>query len=432
MKPPIKSLIKSPMKSITKLITKPIAMLAPIPASSATPAVLAAWPQPSAQPRPLLRQRGAALLLAMLTVTLVATFASAALWQQWRSVEIESAQRQRVQLVWVLTGALDWARLILQEDARSSQIDHLSEPWALPLAEARLSSFLAMDKNNTDDAADAFLSGQISDAQASLNVRNLVEAGKRSESSYQAFGRLFKLLDLPTTELDALVQGLVAADQAAGAVPATPNLTPGAASGLTPSLLPSVANNVNPSSALSAPVAASPVPFKAQASGPVPLMPYRLEQLIWLGLSAQTVQALRPYVVLLPQKTPVNLNTASAKVIYALLPKLDMAMAQQMVQRRAAGNFASVALALEAVQLSTSGVDIASLSVASQYFMVRGRLRLDAIAVQEVSLVERQGGAVKVLWRQREVIQDAQTNAGSANAVSGAIAALSVANPSLQ
>jgi general secretion pathway protein K len=161
-------------------------------------------------------------------------------------------------------------------------------------------------------------------------------------------------------------------------------------------------------------------------------MPYRLEQLVWLGLSAKTAQVLRPYVVLLPQKTPVNLNTASAKVIYAVLPKLDMAMAQQMVQRRAAGNFANVALALEVVQLSTSGVDIASLGVASQYFMVRGRLRLEAIAVQEVSLVERQGGAGKVLWRQREVIQDAEMNAGSANAASGSIAALSVANPSLQ
>ena len=38
-----------------------------------------------------LRERGAALLAAMLTVTLVATFAAAAMWQQWRSVEIETA-----------------------------------------------------------------------------------------------------------------------------------------------------------------------------------------------------------------------------------------------------------------------------------------------------------------------------------------------------
>ncbi|MDP3206032.1 MAG: type II secretion system protein GspK, partial [Hydrogenophaga sp.] len=67
----------------------------------------------------------------MLTVTLVATLASAALWQQWRSTEVEQAERQRVQAGWILTGALDWARLILREDARSNQnsgnADHLGE-----------------------------------------------------------------------------------------------------------------------------------------------------------------------------------------------------------------------------------------------------------------------------------------------------------------
>ena len=93
-------------------------------------------------------QQGAALLLAMLTVTLVATFASAALWQQWRGVEIETAERSRTQMQWILNGALDWARLILQEDARNGEIDHLSEPWALPLQEARLSSYAASDIKN--------------------------------------------------------------------------------------------------------------------------------------------------------------------------------------------------------------------------------------------------------------------------------------------
>ena len=41
------------------------------------------------------RQNGAAILMAMLTVALVATLASAALWQQWRQVEIEIAERGR-------------------------------------------------------------------------------------------------------------------------------------------------------------------------------------------------------------------------------------------------------------------------------------------------------------------------------------------------
>jgi len=87
------------------------------------------------------RQGGAAILTAMLTVVLVATLAASALWQQWRGVEIEAAQRSRVQAAWVLTGALDWARLILREDARKGGADHLAEPWAVPLEQARLSTF---------------------------------------------------------------------------------------------------------------------------------------------------------------------------------------------------------------------------------------------------------------------------------------------------
>ena len=74
------------------------------------------------------RHLGAALLTAMLTVALVASMAAAALWQQWRGVEVEMAERTRTQSLWVLTGALDWARLILREDARAGGADHLGEP----------------------------------------------------------------------------------------------------------------------------------------------------------------------------------------------------------------------------------------------------------------------------------------------------------------
>ena len=114
------------------------------------------------------RERGAALLLAMLTVTLVATLSAAALWQQWRSAEVEAAERRRLQAGWILVGALDWARLILREDGRgnrnSGASDHLGEPWATPLEEARLSSFLAADKNNSaEELMPAFLSGEMVD-----------------------------------------------------------------------------------------------------------------------------------------------------------------------------------------------------------------------------------------------------------------------------
>ena len=162
-------------------------------------------------------QRGAAILTAMLTVVLVASLASATLWQQWRGVEVESALRSRTQSAWILTGALDWARLILREDARKGGADHLAEPWAVPLEEARLSTFLAADRSDVqvaEDTQEAFLSGQIVDLQSRLNLANLTQDGKIHEPSQIAFARLFDLLNLPASELSALSDNLLRAQSA--------------------------------------------------------------------------------------------------------------------------------------------------------------------------------------------------------------------------
>lgn len=331
-------------------------------------------------------QRGAALLTAMLTVTLVATFAAAALWQQWRNVEIESAERNRTQMQWVLNGALDWARLILQEDARNGEVDHLSEPWSLPLQEARLSSFLALDKSNTDDAVDAFLSGRISDQQALLNVRNLVQDGKTSQAHFQAFTRLFRMLGLPQAQLRMLVDKLIASD-AASKEPATASA---------------------PAAGASAQVAAE----KAIDTNTAPLKPYRMEQLAWLGLPQTTVRALMPFATLLPTATPLNLNTASAEVLAAALPGFDLPRAQQLVNERARSHFKNTVDAFKSAGVQEGAatlVEAKDYSVGSRYFAVRGRLRLGDSAVQEVSLVERNGSAVRVVWRQREVLDSVAT-----------------------
>jgi general secretion pathway protein K len=314
------------------------------------------------------RQRGAALLIAMLTVALVATFAAASLWQQWRSVEVETAERARVQSGWILTGALDWARLLLREDqmgAGAGGADHLGEPWAVPLQEARLSSFLAADSNNTTtdmgpEVMDAFLSGQIIDLQSLLNVNNLVGTnGKVSDEDVEAFGRLFDLLGLPQTELDKLVENLRFA------------------------------------------VAAGLVGSSAQTA---PLRPQHVSELVWLGLSAQTVAALEPYVTLLPSQvhTLVNANTAPAEVI-AAAGAIDLSDAQRLVQVRNASYFKSaneiqsyVPSAGESAQTITS-----QLGVNSSYFEVRARLRLDKLVVEEHSMVWRQGTNVVVLRRER-------------------------------
>jgi general secretion pathway protein K len=178
-------------------------------------------------------QRGAALLAAMLTVALVATFAAGALWQQWKSIEVEGAERQRTQARWLLTGALDWARVILREDARagdaSAPTDHLAEPWAVPLQEARLSSFLAALPDGTGNTIDdeklaqqVLLSGQVSDLQGRLNVTNLLQGEQLDTKTAIAFERLFDALGVPPAQLSRLTQGLMAAQKQSSSSPVMP------------------------------------------------------------------------------------------------------------------------------------------------------------------------------------------------------------------
>jgi len=61
--------------------------------------------------------------MAMLSVALLAVLASAALWQQWRTLSVETAERDAQQTAWLLRGAQDWALVVLREDGRSGSID---------------------------------------------------------------------------------------------------------------------------------------------------------------------------------------------------------------------------------------------------------------------------------------------------------------------
>ena len=333
------------------------------------------------------RQSGAALLAAMLTVTLVATFAASALWQQWRSAEVETAERARVQAGWILTGALDWSRLILREDGRAGGADYLAEPWAVPLNEARLSSFLAVDQNASETEREAFLSGQVIDLQSRLNVSNLLEGNTVSAPALASFSRLFELLGLPNDQLLTLASNLIDAVRAPSP---TTNANPATASPPVPT-----------ASAPAVPVAPAP----AMATSPLsPLMPQRVDQLAWLGVSKETLAALGPYITLLPQRTAVNLNTASAEVIYAATPGLDMADAQRLVAARDRKHFNTVADANQQLGGMEVKFSDAQHSVSSRFFEVTGRLRLEQTVVQERSVLQRDGLAVRTLWRDRGVL----------------------------
>lgn len=319
------------------------------------------------------RQRGAALLSAMVIVTLVATLSASMVWQQWRAVQVEGAERVRSQAGWVLTGALDWARLILREDQRSGGADHLGEPWAIPLAEARLSTFLAASTENNaeavDDSAEAFLSGRVEDATSRYNLRNLLDAeGKIAPNELLVLRRLCEYSGL------------------------SPNLADGIADAWRRASLAVQASQLQDPDVLSA-------LGGADGLTSAPLLPQSAEQLTWLGLDAATVERLRTVVTVLPDATKVNLNTAPREVLAAVIDGVDLGRAARLVQVRQRTPFKSTADVVSV--LGAGNWDLSRLAVTSEYFEVRGRLRYEDHVIEQRHLVQRSGGDVVVRHQSR-------------------------------
>ena len=311
-------------------------------------------------------QRGAALLMAMVILTLVATLAAGMVWQQSTAIAIETAERARAQSTWILNGALDWSRIILREDARNRGPDHLGEPWATPLAEAKLSTFLAADKNNTNDSeVEAFLSGSIEDAQSRYDLRRLVGEQTKDNRTFavlmpaelETLRRLFGHIGLPVELADSMAGNLLRAWDATA----------------------------------------------TSANGDTPIAPQTMAQLRWLGVDETSINKLQPYATILPRDsgtpTPINLNTASREVIAAVL-NIDLGSAERLVQRRTNNPFKSIAEA-QAVLPPSITIDAAQADIKSNHFEVRGRLRLGDHMQEEVTLMRRRELDISPVWRTR-------------------------------
>ena len=302
-------------------------------------------------------QNGAALLMAMLTVALVAVLASSALWQQWRTLSVETAERDAQQTAWLLRGAQDWASVVLREDGRTSSTDHLAEPWAVPLREARLSAFLAAASNGVVEDSDSltqqvFLSGRITDMQSRLNVTNLLDGNKLNEQSLLAFARLYRALGLPEAELRQWTTALLGAAQ-------------------------------NPS--------------KANAV----LLPQRFEQLRWLGLSPTSLARLAPHVTVLPTRTTVNLNTASAEVLHASVLGLELQQATQWTHERASQPFDNLEAVRNRLGKAAENINESQHSVNTRFFEVTGQLRHGQVYQLQKSLIQRDGKDTQTIWREQ-------------------------------
>jgi general secretion pathway protein K len=243
----------------------------------------------------------------------------------------------------------------LFEDARTTSIDALTEPWALPLPATPLES--------------GSIEGRIIDAQGLLNVNNLVSTDVDVAAERTHFERLFARLGLPAASLDAIADWIDADSVTRGN---------GAEDGW-------YAQQSNPMLAANAPVVRT------------------AEMALIRGMSPAAVTALTPYVIALPAPTKLNVNTASGTVLAASVDGLEATGLSALLASRAEKPFTSVADFRTRLPQGASIMSEAGFDVGSHYFLVTVVARQGDTRAQARALLERGKGVwPTIVWQTLE------------------------------
>jgi general secretion pathway protein K len=349
-------------------------------------------------PAPRRRQHGVAIISALLVVTLSAILVAGVLWRQ--QVQIRRIQNQHLlaQAQWVARGAVDWTRLILRSEADTAPtVTYLGGIWAVPIAKTRLSDFLGKTgERQPGEGAQTFLSGSIEDAQAKFNLRDLVSvpapgALQVNQQQMAVFARLLALLGMDgglakTTarQVRASLMHSATRFQAPignrlGSAGEGEQPQPGdTAGGNSFTDQPGLQDDENSSNLDTAPLQLTSVDSLLNVPGFTPDM----------------VARLRPFVTVLPTQTPVNMNTAPAEVVAAMVPGMSLSSAQALVSRRQSvffRNAADVQLALQGTGALPPGTDISQIpiDVTTSYFLVHGRVQHERAEVDRTTLIYR-------------------------------------------
>jgi general secretion pathway protein K len=344
------------------------------------------------------REAGAAIISALLVVSLAAILVAGILWRQQVQIRRIENQRLLAQAQWVALGAFDWTRLILRSEADvSPTVTYLGGVWAVPIAKTRLSDFLGkIGQANAVEGGQTYLAGSIEDAQAKFNLRNLVSipapgALQINQAQVQAFARLLTLLGL-----NGSLARNAALEVRAGLLSSATRFQVPAFNGVgTPQATQQVGGDtIGGNNFTDKPGLADAGNDDTDAA---PLQMMSVDSLLNVpGFTPEMVARLRPFVTVLPTQTSVNMNTASAEVVAAVTPGMSLSNAQAFVARRETVFFRNAGDVTNALQgagvlpvTTTSDAGQVPFDVTTSYFFVHGRVTHERAEVDRTTLVFR-------------------------------------------
>lgn len=290
-------------------------------------------------------ENGSATITALIVVGVAAVVISGLVWRQQLQIHNIENLRDRTQAQWLQRGMVDFARLVLTQDMRTSQADHLGETWALPLNDSKVADFVK-NVDIPDELKSISVNGAITDAQGLFNLSNLSSA-----AGVLVYSRLLTNL------------------------------------GLNPSLAQQTAQTLQEKQ-----IAIQ------DASDLIAIS----------GYSESMIEILRRYVIALPTTSTVNINTAPAEVLMAVFPALSRSSANNMVQQRSNTPVKNISEMNTLLTRSGAGsnvtVDASLVSINSQFWIADSAVKIGNSVFKNTSLIQRSseplplGNYTQVIW----------------------------------
>ncbi|MFA9438273.1 type II secretion system minor pseudopilin GspK [Uliginosibacterium sp. sgz301328] len=307
------------------------------------------------------RGRGGAIIMAILTVALVAGIATAILGDYGHAVSHLSGRHDQAQARWLARGAVDWARNVLESLYRrggANRVDTLAQEWAIKVPPT------PVDEGE--------VSGEIVDQSGRFNVNSLVsDAGVMDTTQVAIFVRM--LVALGTTEAQGTGMAHALVDWI------DPDDTPVSAAGAESNWYRMQGNGAK-------------LPPQAPLLDVAELAGVR-------GFDAGMLERLKPYVTALPGTyAKINVNTAAPEVLAGFIDGLDIDTAKAIVAARPLKGYATIEEFTRKLP-STAKYDTNKLVLTSMYFLATGRASWgDSVTRMEV-LLKREKARPDIVWQ---------------------------------
>lgn len=298
------------------------------------------------------RQRGVAILTAMLVVTVGTVLAVNLMWQSTLDQRRTASALAADQGLMFALGAEAWAADMLRQDlVDSPDSDHLGEVWATELPPLPVEG--------------GVIAGRIEDLQARFNLNNLVNAdGAEDELARMQFERLLSLL------------------------------------GLDPSLAGAVVDWLDPDSDAHFPTGAEDPAYVEQmpAYRTANVMITSPSELMAIsGFDRESYALIAPYVTALPRGTALNVNTASDMLLASLSEDIDLSIAASLIEERGDVGFGDVETAFADLIAPEM---FARIDAVSEHFLLTGTVGIDTTQMTLRSVLQRDSsGVTRALFR---------------------------------